>query len=567
MKKAVGSTGIALGALAGFSGTGAAEASGVEDGAVYRITPVHSGKSLDLAGGSTADGANVQQQSWDGDDNQRWRFEHLSGNVYRIGNVNSDKVLDVEGTGGDNGASCVQHGWSDTDRQRWEVVRDSDGHYRIENVQTGLVVDVEGRSTGDGADVLTWEDYGNDNQRFDLENLSGGDGGNGGDDGDGGGGDTTSAFGLDAGFADTSWFDDGVQVITVTEPTRSAVEDAFQTSGPRLIVFETSGTIDLGGDSLAITEDNCWVAGQTAPSPGITFVKGQVQVDADDCVVQHIRSRVGPGSDGDIQSNDSFNTADGTTNNVVDHVSASWGVDECLSVGYDTNDTTVTNCLIYEGLYDPYGDGSDHNYGSLIGDGADNVTLAGNVWAKVRGRVPRLKSETRSVLANNVMYFFNESVNMDGDTEASLVGNYFIPQDLGDTVIEDGNAYLEDNVTDPSSTPLTGGTAELSSRPLWPSGLDAMGSSSVESHNLSAAGARPADRTANDSRVVDEIERRAGDAYTDSPYDYWVAHPDDVGGYPSLSENTRSLNPPSNGLREWVDQWALAVEDPNASPP
>ncbi|WP_126664932.1 pectate lyase family protein [Haloterrigena salifodinae] len=375
-----------------------------------------------------------------------------------------------------------------------------------------------------------------------------------------------SHFGPESGFADTSWLEsEDVQVFTVTEPTREAVEEAFHADGPRLVVFETSGTIGLGGNDLAISEDYCWVAGQTAPSPGITFVNGQFQVDADNCVVQHIRSRIGPGSDGSIQSNDSFNTADDTQNNVVDHVSASWGTDECLSVGYDTQDTTVTNCLVYEGLYDPYGDEADHNYGSLIGDGAENVTLAGNIWAKVRGRVPRLKGGTRSVVANNLMYFFNEATNMSGDSAASIVGNLYVPQDVEDTPIEDGNAYLEDNVTEPSSTPLTGGTNELSSPPLWPSSLDAMPSSRVEAHNLAHVGARPADRTANDDRIVQEIRDRAGNDRLDDPYEYWLAHPDDVGGYPELPVNTHSLTVPESGRRQWLSAKARRVEQ-GASP-
>ncbi|WP_276255944.1 fibronectin type III domain-containing protein [Halomontanus rarus] len=376
---------------------------------------------------------------------------------------------------------------------------------------------------------------------------------------------SSAHFGLDDGFADTSWLEEeDVQVLTVTEPTREALEEVFHASGPRVVVFETSGTIDLG-DTIRITEDKCWVAGQTAPSPGITLISGMLQIDANDCVVQHIRSRIGPGADGNIQGNDAINTQDDTSNNVIDHVTASWGTDECLSVGYDTQDTTVTNCLIYEGLYDPYGDGSDHNYGSLIGDGAENVTLAGNVWAKTRGRVPRLKSGTRSVVANNVMYFFNEATNMDGDTEASIVGNLYIPQDVEDTPIEDGNAYLEDNITDPSSTPLTGGTDELSSRPLWPNSLDAMASSQVEAHNLANAGARPADRTANDERIIQEISDRAGDDHLDSPYDYWIPRPDAVGGYPQLPENTHSLNPPSSDLRAWLTEWAAEVETGDGS--
>ncbi|WP_137290516.1 RICIN domain-containing protein [Natronorubrum halophilum] len=378
-----------------------------------------------------------------------------------------------------------------------------------------------------------------------------------------------SQFGIDDGFADTSWLDDDVDVYRITEPTRAAVEEAFHASGPRVVVFETSGTIDLGGERLQITEDNCWVAGQTAPAPGITFVKGMLQVDADNCVVQHIRSRIGPG-DGSIQSNDAINTQDDTQNNVLDHVTASWGVDECLSVGYDTQNTTVTNCLIYEGLWDPYGDGADHNYGTLIGDGTSNVTLAGNVWAKVRGRAPRLKSDTETVVVNNLLYFFDESANADDSAVTSFVGNAAICADDDDAILEgEPTAYHADNVAyDP---PMVDGqplaeTESESSPPLWPGGLSEISSGDVEDHNLTNAGARPADRTGNDQRIVQEISDRAGSEYLDSPYDYWVGHQDEVGGYPELPVNTHSLDVPDSGIRDWLAGWAQAVEE-GGSPP
>lgn len=380
-----------------------------------------------------------------------------------------------------------------------------------------------------------------------------------------------SSFHGSDGFASMGpWLEDGVDVYTITDPTREAVETAFTASGSRVVVFETSGTIDLGGEPLLITEDNCWVAGQTAPSPGITFIQGMVQVDADNCVVQHVRSRIGPG-DGSIQSNDAINTQDDTQNNVLDHVSASWGVDECLSVGYDTQDTTVTNCLAYEGLWDPYGDGADHNYATLIGDGATNVTFAGNVWAKTRGRVPRLKSDTETVIVNNLAYFFDESANIDSSAVTSFVGNAYTGlTDDQDAIIEgDGTAYYDDNYTaDPplDDTDFASMDSE-SSPPLWPDGLSEMSSGDVESHNLGSAGARPADRTENDARIVGEIADRAGNNRLDNPYDYWVGHHDEVGGYPDLPVNTHSLNVPDSGLREWLQAWANAVEDPNASPP
>lgn len=376
---------------------------------------------------------------------------------------------------------------------------------------------------------------------------------------------SSAHFGLDDGFADTSWLEEeDVQILTVTEPTREALEEVFHAEGPRVIVFETSGTIDLG-DTIQITEDKCWVAGQTAPSPGITLISGMLQIDANDCVVQHIRSRIGPGADGNIQGNDAINTQDETTNNVIDHCTASWGTDECMSVGYDTDRTTYTNNLIYEGLYDPYGDGSDHNYSTLVGDGADHVALLGNVWSKARNRIPRLKSDTRSVVVNNFAYFFDEASNTDSSAETAWVGNkYTGTAATGESIVEgSGTVYSEDNVT--ADPPLDSDVdfvepSTTSSPPLWPDGLEPMPSSQVEEHNLANAGARPADRTANDERIIQEIRDRAGNDRLDSEYDYWLAHPDDVGGYPQLPENTHSLNPPSSDLRTWLMERAADVE-------
>jgi len=370
------------------------------------------------------------------------------------------------------------------------------------------------------------------------------------------------------GFADFgAWLDDHTPVVTITEPTREQIEPVFHADHERLVVFETSGVVDLGEEPLRIQGDRCWVAGQTAPSPGITFARGRLSIVANDCVLQHVRGRHGPGQGGEIQSFDSINTVDETTNNVIDHVSASWGTDETLSVGYRTENTTVTNSLIYEGLYSPYGDESDHNYGTLVGNNAANVTLAGNVWAKTRGRQPRLKEGTSSVLVNNIMYFFGYATWMDPGVDSSIVGNlYALPTDSDPPITGAGNAYLEDNVVDPSDQPVAGESGlgdapvEVDERPLWPEGLSALPSGEVETHNLGNAGARPADRTGNDARVVDEVRNRAGEEYLDSPYDYWVPDVEAAGGVPSLPVNTHSLDVPAEGTRGWLSEWAMQVE-------
>src|SRR5580765_3282478 len=65
-----------------------------------------------------------------------------------------------------------------------------------------------------------------------------------------------------------------LRVTTLAADGPGSLRRALQTPGPRLVVFEVGGVIDLGGESLSIREPELTVAGQTAPDPGITLVRG-----------------------------------------------------------------------------------------------------------------------------------------------------------------------------------------------------------------------------------------------------------------------------------------------------
>ncbi|MDS0300583.1 DUF1349 domain-containing protein [Halogeometricum sp. S1BR25-6] len=373
--------------------------------------------------------------------------------------------------------------------------------------------------------------------------------------------DSASRFDPGDGFADAApWLDDDTPVIKITEPTRRQLEKAVNVDGERLVVFETSGTVDLGVRDLPVAYDKCYIAGQTAPSPGITLIKGRVNVVADDCVLHHVRVRLGDaGFEGDNENwaLDAVNTADGTENNVIDHVSVSWSVDECLSVGYETSETTVSNCLIAEALNDSVHPKGEHGYGSLIGNDAKNVALLGNVWAFNTDRHPRLKEGTESVVANNVIYDFEDGTWMDPDTEASVVGNaYLAPNtDEANVFAEDGVetavAYVKDNITDGDVPMVDDDVTRVDERPLWPDDLETMPPEETLNHNLANVGARPADRTATDERILENIE--AGERYL-------VDSQTEVGGYPDLPVESRELSVPNGGTRPWLRSMTRQVE-------
>src|SRR6185295_343164 len=107
------------------------------------------------------------------------------------------------------------------------------------------------------------------------------------------------AFPEAAGWAATTKGGRSGQVIRVTNLNADgpgSFRAAVDTAGPRIVVFEVGGVIDLGAKTMTVREPFVTVAGQTAPSPGISFIRGGMDVATHDVVVRHIRIR--PGSAG-----------------------------------------------------------------------------------------------------------------------------------------------------------------------------------------------------------------------------------------------------------------------------
>jgi hypothetical protein len=225
-----------------------------------------------------------------------------------------------------------------------------------------------------------------------------------------------------AGWAQTTGGQGGkiIRVTTLAAEGPGSLTAALETRGPRVIVFEVGGVIDLGGKSVKLREGKLTIAGQTAPDPGITLVKGELEVFAKDVILQHISIRPGAFGRGKRSGNDhdGLSTGDGAERVIVDHCSFSWATDENLSVGgrrfegatpddwraHTSHAITYSHNLIYEGLNEAVHIKGEHSKGSLIHDNATQILLLGNVYASNRERNALFKGGVWGAMVNNLVY-------------------------------------------------------------------------------------------------------------------------------------------------------------------
>lgn len=134
----------------------------------YEIVARHSGKCLDVAGGSTATGAMLTQWDCVGVPNQQFRIVSAGGGYNKIVARHSGKVLDVQWGSLDNGAPVWQMDENGTSAQQWQIVDVGGGYSRIMARHSGKAMDVAGGSTANGAQVHQWDYVGIGNQQWRL---------------------------------------------------------------------------------------------------------------------------------------------------------------------------------------------------------------------------------------------------------------------------------------------------------------------------------------------------------------------------------------------------------------
>ena len=226
----------------------------------------------------------------------------------------------------------------------------------------------------------------------------------------------------------------GGRVIAVTNLDDSgpgSLRAAVEAEGPRIVVFRLSGTIDLQS-RLTISNPFITIAGQTAPGDGIAIKRYPLKIDADEVILRYLRLRLGDESGDDADALSSrFHQ-----NIMVDHVSASWSVDEAVSI-YHCRNVTVQWSLVSESLYQSGHAKGAHGFGGIWG--SDYSTYHHNLLAHHSSRNPRFASGAgHNDYRNNVIYNWGYNSAYGGErdqsgrpqynfTTVNMVANYYKP--------------------------------------------------------------------------------------------------------------------------------------------
>jgi len=441
------------------------------------------------------------------------------------------------------------------------------------------LADADSDPTGGGSDTDTDQNHTEENDTDVTATDTGADA-DGDDDVDDaddtdGGDDGPPAFKWDQTHVDTQWLDDAddndnLTIETVTNldadgngslnDALSAAEDNANT----LIVFEIGGVIDNGGRTYVRSRaDNVYIAGQTAPYPGITLIRGGLRIHGDNTIVEHMTFL--PGDDIDSPDKSRSITYDDTASHVmIDQCAAGWAPDTNVNFRKDHSNLAFINSINSEALNDSSHSEAPHGYGTLISENTSEITVMGNLMSHNWKRNPfDNEDDSEFVWLNNYVDNWGERHyhgSTSGGPDIDWIGNVSRQgpdTDLSEGIFEDNapTVHYADNLLIPDDTPLEDDNVDYVDNPMnLPSGLsesDLLPPEKLEEFIVARIGPRPADRAPFAQRIIDDFKNEDGEI---------IDHHDDVGGYPDYDTETRDLDPPESDVLDWLQQYTDQVE-------
>ncbi|HKK82165.1 MAG TPA: hypothetical protein VJ909_07945 [Prolixibacteraceae bacterium] len=389
----------------------------------------------------------------------------------------------------------------------------------------------------------------------------------------------------------------GGKVYTVTnlnDNGKGSLRAAVEAEGARTVVFRISGNIELESP-IDVKYPYITIAGQTAPGDGICLKNHPININADQVIIRYIRVRPGDvsGNDYDAIGGRYFKHA------IIDHVSASWSIDECMSI-YHCDSITVQWCIVSESLFRSNHIKGSHGFGGIWG--SNYSTYHHNLLAHHSSRNPRMASGSGYTdYRNNVIYNWGYNSCYGGEAQQkgnsnfsfstfNIVANYYKPgpaTEPGEVSYrianpssrgsdDHGKWYIAQNVVEGnkavSDNNWNGGVQtkidfdEFKMDEPWPS-MQINQQAAIDAYKvvLKNAGAILPKRDAVDSRIINETEK-GGATYEGGGYKILkkvadhaaicgiIDSQNDVGGWPDL----KSANAPSDTDHDGMpDSWEI----------
>jgi hypothetical protein len=372
---------------------------------------------------------------------------------------------------------------------------------------------------------------------------------------------------------------------------RGTLRWALDQPYPRIVVFEVGGVINFGGRTGVIQNPYVTVAGQTAPSPGITIVNGALRItNTHDVIVQHLMIRPGAGTH-QLGWEPTGIVIGESHSIIIDHCSVTWSVDENITltnasefgidphgIGTRTQDdfhnssavvrkVTISNTIAAECLDNATHRKGPHSKGMMIRRNANRIAILRNLIAHNVARNPLFQDGISAVFANNYIYnyFVSPVIYHAHDDWSRVTGVFYHTLSYVGNVLKRGpntpggsrmlrvtltydvsQLYLEDfkhldrageDIGEPIFSISSSGIYSpnrVVEKIIWHSSLDEQSailpSSDVVNHIANNVGARPWDRDPIDQRIVNESLNGAGS---------FINHEREREGLPNPSTNPR----------------------------
>lgn len=207
---------------------------------------------------------------------------------------------------------------------------------------------------------------------------------------------------------------------------------ACEQGGARIVVFNVSGIIRLK-TPVIIRAPYISIFGQSAPGDGVCIAGESVWINTHDVIIRYMRFRRGETW---VGRRDDAIGGNPVGNIMIDHVSATWGLDENMSIyRHMYNDSTgkqeeklgTVNVTIQNSIFAEALDTWNHSFGSTLG--GENCSFMRNLWANNTGRNPSIGWNGVFNFVNNVIYNWVHRSIDGGDYRAqyNIINNYFKP--------------------------------------------------------------------------------------------------------------------------------------------